>query len=120
MENRIRELREARHLTLDQVAAAAETSRQQVHRLETGARRLTVGWMRRLAPVLAVPPAALLIDPVPERVELAKNYEEEVLLRWWRKLPRSEQNMIATMALARGFNIVAGLTSGTPSDRSAA
>jgi transcriptional regulator with XRE-family HTH domain len=95
-------------MTLDQVAIAAGTTAQQIHKLETGRRRLTDVWMRKIAPALGVRPAALLIDAGPDADEVAKNVEEVVLLAWWRKLPRSERRMIAGMALARGYNIEAG------------
>lgn len=58
--NRLRTIREARGLTLEQVALAAGTSHQQVQRLETGERRLTHEWMQRLAPALGVKPPELI------------------------------------------------------------
>lgn len=60
--NRIRELREARGWSQAQLALAADTSQPQIDRLEKGERRLTEQWMRRLARVLEVEPAALLAD----------------------------------------------------------
>lgn len=62
MANRLREFRLARGLTLEQVAEAADTSHQQVLRLEKGERRLTVDWMVRLARPLGVEPKDLLPD----------------------------------------------------------
>jgi transcriptional regulator with XRE-family HTH domain len=60
--NRIRELREAKALTQEQVATAAGTDKTMIGRLEKGERRLTQQWMERIAPALGVSPAAL-IDP---------------------------------------------------------
>jgi DNA-binding XRE family transcriptional regulator len=60
MANRIRDLRRARGLTLEQLAEAVGTSYQQVMRLEKGERRLTVDWMVRIAPALGVAPADLM------------------------------------------------------------
>lgn len=60
MKNRIRELRKARGLTLEEVARRANTTNQQVHRLETGQRRLTADWMERLGQALGVRAADLL------------------------------------------------------------
>lgn len=62
--NRIRELREARGLTLDQLAQAVGTTNQQVSHLELGKRELTVAWLRRLADVLGCHPWALVeVEP---------------------------------------------------------
>ena len=60
MPNRIRELRKAADLTMDQLAERANTSQQQIQRLETGTRRLTQEWMDRIAEALNVHPAELL------------------------------------------------------------
>lgn len=58
--NRIRQLREARGLSAEQLAVLIGTSAVQVRRLETGARKLTEDWMRRIAVALGVEPADLL------------------------------------------------------------
>lgn len=54
MQNRIKEIRESRGLTLQQLADAAGTTNQQIHHLESGKRKLTQDWMRRLADALQV------------------------------------------------------------------
>lgn len=60
--NRIRELREAKGLSADQLAEIVDppTSGAQIRRLEVGARKLTEDWMRRIAGALEVNPADLL------------------------------------------------------------
>ncbi len=58
--NRIREWRQKRGLSLQQLAEAIGTTRAQVDKLERGERRLTVDWMVRLAAPLACVPADLL------------------------------------------------------------
>jgi SOS-response transcriptional repressor LexA len=58
--NRIRELRTAAGMTLEQVAHVAGTTHQQIERLEKGIRRLTDDWMKRIAPAFRVPPQELL------------------------------------------------------------
>lgn len=58
--NRIRHWRESRRLTLAALARRVGTSAQQMGRLEAGARRLTQGWMMRIAGALAVMPQDLL------------------------------------------------------------
>lgn len=60
MSNRIKELRERRGLTQEKLAEVAQTTRSQIVKLERGERRLTVDWMRRLAPFLDCLPADLL------------------------------------------------------------
>lgn len=56
MITRIREVRRARGLTLDQVAQRCEppTTPQTVGRLETGTRTVSVSWLNRLAKALGV------------------------------------------------------------------
>ncbi|MBW4089925.1 MAG: helix-turn-helix transcriptional regulator [Proteobacteria bacterium] len=103
MANRIRELRLARGLTLEQVGAKAETSPQQIQRLEKGERRLTDDWMRRVAPALGVAPATLLADTLPDADRVAQNIEEVVLLRLWRVLDPSEKRWIAALAREKGI-----------------
>jgi len=68
MENRIKELRRARGLTLQALAEKAGTTNQQISRLERGDRRLTTDWMERLGNALNCNPAALIgayTDPRP-------------------------------------------------------
>lgn len=52
--NRIRELRERKGLNQTQLARLVPTSQQQIDRLETGERRLTDVWMKRIARALDV------------------------------------------------------------------
>lgn len=113
MANRIKELREEIGLTQDQVAAAAGTTFQQIARLETGQRRLTDDWMRRIAPVLGVAPSALLSDESPNVVQIAQEPkkvrlrpDEVLLVAFWRKLDVGEKRMIAAMARDRGLEIL--------------
>ena len=56
MITRIREVRRARGMTLDDVAKACEppTTAQTVGRLETGTRTVSVGWLNRIANALGV------------------------------------------------------------------
>lgn len=60
MNNRLRQLRKASGLTLEQLAESAGTSAQQISRLEKSERRLTADWLARLAPALKVTPRDLL------------------------------------------------------------
>ncbi|HZB69516.1 MAG TPA: helix-turn-helix transcriptional regulator, partial [Sphingomicrobium sp.] len=56
MITRIREVRRARGMTLDDVARACEppTTPQTIGRLETGTRTVSVGWLNRIAAALDV------------------------------------------------------------------
>lgn len=70
MITRIREVRRARGMTLDDVAKACNppTTPQTIGRLETGTRTVSVGWLNRIAVALGVD-AADLVDH-PDRAEL--------------------------------------------------
>src|SRR5437868_14300476 len=56
MITRIREVRRARGLTLDDVARRCQppTTPQTIGRLETGTRTVSIGWLNRIAKALAV------------------------------------------------------------------
>jgi len=63
---RLRELRKRKGLTLQQVAARVRphgTTPQTIGRLETGARKLTIEWIEKIAEALEVDPAELLAVP---------------------------------------------------------
>jgi len=70
MITRIREVRRARGMTLDEVAKACAppTTPQTIGRLETGTRTVSVDWLNRIAGALGVE-AADLVDH-PDRAEL--------------------------------------------------
>ena len=70
MITRIRDVRKARGMTLDDVAKACvpPTTPQTVGRLETGTRTVSVGWLNRIAAALKVE-ASDLVDS-PDRAEL--------------------------------------------------
>lgn len=56
MGNRIRDLRLAKGLSLEALAAQVGTTNQQISHLELGKRQLTVEWLRRLSRVLECHP----------------------------------------------------------------
>lgn len=66
----IRDVRRARGMTLEEVAAACAppTTAQTIGRLETGARTVTVAWLNRIAAALGVAAADLVT--LPDRVDL--------------------------------------------------
>ena len=65
MLTRLREIRKAKGLTLQQVAerATPPTTAQTIGRLETGVRTLSVGWIDRIAAALGVAPEELIALP---------------------------------------------------------
>jgi transcriptional regulator with XRE-family HTH domain len=63
---RLRARRRARRLTLQQLAEASGLTVQQIQRSESGAARVTVVVLLRLAEALQTPPLALLPDIAPE------------------------------------------------------
>ncbi|HVF83088.1 MAG TPA: helix-turn-helix domain-containing protein [Sphingomicrobium sp.] len=71
MITRIREVRKAKRMTLEDVARACEppTTPQTIGRLETGTRTVSIGWLNRIADALGVT-AADLVDH-PSRTELS-------------------------------------------------
>ena len=62
MVNRIRELREAKNWTREELADRSGTSASQVYRLENGTRALTDSWMRQLARAFNCAASDLLPD----------------------------------------------------------
>jgi transcriptional regulator with XRE-family HTH domain len=65
MITRIREVRKAKGLTLDDVAQRCDppTTAQTIGRLETGTRTVSVGWLNRIAAALDVDAAQLVDGP---------------------------------------------------------
>jgi len=70
MQTRIREVRKVRGLTLAEVAARCSppTTAQTIGRLETGMRTVSIGWLRRIAQAMDVPPSELVT--LPDRADL--------------------------------------------------
>lgn len=58
--NHLRAWREFRHLTQDELAEASETNASVISLLESGARKLSPKWLRKLAPILNTSPGYLL------------------------------------------------------------
>ena len=79
MITRIREVRRARKLTLQDVAGRCEppTTPQTIGRLETGARTVSVGWLNRIARALDVEAADLVRLPDQEDVPIAATLDHE-------------------------------------------
>lgn len=99
LKNRVREHRERIGMTLERLAELAETTPQQISRLELGKRRLTDGWMQRLSVALNVRKAELLIESggpseLPGDPYIAKDDTERRLLLFWRNLSDETQDVV--------------------------
>lgn len=73
MISRIRDVRKAKGLTLEEVAGRCDppTTAQTIGRLETGMRTLSLGWLNRIADALGVDSATLLSLPDQEELPVA-------------------------------------------------
>ena len=98
MKNRIKELRRAKNLTLQELAELVGSSNQQISQLETGRRRLNVDWLERLSKELGCHPLEILDDGV-----WAKTEKEKILLELFRGLSADQQQAFlkVTTALAQ-------------------
>ncbi|MCW3798604.1 helix-turn-helix domain-containing protein [Sphingomonas sp. BN140010] len=72
MITRIRDVRKAKRMTLDDVARACEppTTPQTIGRLETGTRTVSIGWLNRIAKALGVEAADLVDHPHRDDLEV--------------------------------------------------
>ena len=79
MITRLREVRRARRMTLQDVAERCEppTTPQTVGRLETGTRTVSVGWLNRIAKALGVDAAELVSLPEREDIPLAATLDHD-------------------------------------------
>lgn len=67
--NRLRAMRKARGLTQQQLGAMVDCNSQQISKLETGALRLSVPWIARLATALQCEPHELLPESHSPRLD---------------------------------------------------
>ena len=79
MLTRLREVRRARKMTLQDVADRCDppTTPQTIGRLETGVRTVSVGWLNRIARALKVEAADLVTLPEREDIPLAAILEQD-------------------------------------------
>ncbi len=79
MITRIRDVRRARKMTLQDVAERCDppTTPQTIGRLETGARTVSVGWLNRIAAALGVDAAELVQLPDREDIPVAATIDHE-------------------------------------------
>jgi transcriptional regulator with XRE-family HTH domain len=79
MITRIRDVRRARRMTLQDVADRCDppTTPQTIGRLETGTRTVSVGWLNRIAAALGVDSAELVTLPKREDIPLAATLDHD-------------------------------------------
>jgi transcriptional regulator with XRE-family HTH domain len=79
MITRLRDVRRARRMTLQDVAdrCSPPTTPQTIGRLETGARTVSLGWLNRIAKALDVDAAELISLPEREHIALAATLDHE-------------------------------------------
>ena len=95
MITRIRDVRRAKKLTLQDVADRCEppTTPQTIGRLETGTRTVSVGWLNRIAKALGVEAADLVTLPERDDIPLAATLDHEGA-----HAPRRDRRRIAAAA----------------------
>jgi DNA-binding Xre family transcriptional regulator len=83
-------------MSLETLARAVGASNQQISHLETGKRRLTVEWLRRLGKALRCHPWSLVSDDLPAALEPA----EIRMLSVFRKLPPEHREALLVLGAA--------------------
>jgi transcriptional regulator with XRE-family HTH domain len=92
--NRIREAREARGLTQEQIAKQLGVAGETIRKYETGENAVSVYALQRVAKALGVPAYTLLNDWEPERGE-----QERALATLFRRLtPRERDRALSVLA----------------------
>lgn len=109
MITRIREVRKAKSLTLQEVADRCRppTTAQTIGRLETGTRTVSVGWLNRIAAALGVEAAELVT--LPDRVDVPV---AAVLTGDGAAAPRRTQTFAPPMPAASDVGIIVEASQG--------
>lgn len=94
MKNRIKELRDNRGLSLDDLANRVGTTNQQVSHLELGKRRLTADWMDRLANALDCRPWELIEETPPPDLDP----RERRILDLFKRVSPAERDALLLLA----------------------
>lgn len=106
--NWIRHYRERAGFTQEELASKADTSAQQISRLEKSERKLSQDWMEKLAPLLNVQPIDLIQPPkidTQDRRDLEDLPSEELLMRLWGKLSPGMKEAVLTIIEAYATDI---------------
>ena len=98
MTNRLKEMREARGLTLRQLAALVGTANQQISNLELGKRQLTVDWLIRIAAALGCHPWEIVVEFEP----FSLDERERRMLENFRSLSAQRQNFLLAEMTPQG------------------
>lgn len=115
MINRIRDVRRARNLTLEEVAQRCDppTTAQTIGRLETGTRTLSLAWLNRIAAALEVESSALVSNSAASDLPVAALLSADgarAPTRAERALPPAPaENLIALRVTGVSATIAAGI-----------
>ncbi len=93
--NRIRQVRKAHKLTLEELSAMTGISWQTLQRYETGVRAITLDKLETIAAALEVTTASLVSDAP------AIDQDEQDLLDWMRQHPRDKQLILSQLRVLR-------------------
>ena len=96
--NRIRDIRQAKGLTLAELAKLVGITVPHLSRMERSERPLTDVWMQRIGSALSVEPRTLM--PAvnrPFQGELIEDPDELSLVWWWRTLGPDERHLVTRM-----------------------
>ena len=110
MITRIREVRRARGMTLDDVARACDppTTPQTIGRLETGTRTVSVGWLNRIAAALGVEASDLVESRRPARISASSRSSAPTARRrpgeppWWSRPGPAPGQVAVTVSASLG------------------
>ena len=99
---RIRELRKARGLTLQQLAEIVGTTAQTIQRLETDNMSVSVDWLQRIAPALGVAPPILLDGHAMERsARFLGELDIDCIVR-----PGTKPNLTKSIPITKGRHLM--------------
>ena len=112
--NRLRELREARGMSQQELADEAGCSKMQISTLERGRPSLDIVWMQRLAPILRVEPGDLLNPD--DNSKAARDAEELRLIMLARRMPQAVLEKFLGVGEALAGDYVAEPASGAGQD----
>lgn len=98
MENKLKEIREAKGLSQVKLAELVGTSQQQIGKLEKGERKLSPEWQIRLAKALDCRPVDLMPEEFQASMTLTKR--EEALINNFRHLTPEQQDALCALGVS--------------------
>lgn len=92
--NYIKQIRRRENLTQEDLAEKCGTTQETIQRLESGKRRLTYDWIKRLADALGVHSSEITEGPT---ATIPRTSEEKEILETFRGLSESGQKLFGAM-----------------------